>query len=305
MDLTWPQGWGTPLHVHGRARDLLTPVDGAPVVLAQASFDAKVAADRTVTALTVDPPHEGAGGLVGAQGGGGFRRRLAEVLPEQVERGTPLHLLLDDVPGGTLIAGFAWSRWPEEGAALARSRAAASRKMIGICSGFRPGSSALTADGTPQHARHNVVPVPPLADAGDPWSWHDLPDLPAVALRRARRIDVWQDGPDLVVDAMFRDSTLEPDGTPVGVHEYQLDAVADAATGALRSLTAEPRVLPFPECPGAAPNAARLIGLPLTTLRREVLERLRSVDGCTHLNDALRSLAEAPVLARALVDAEP
>jgi hypothetical protein len=31
-----------------------------------------------------------------------------------------------------------------------------------------------------------------------------------------------------------------------------------------------------------------------------VLERLKLTGGCTHLNDMLRSLAEAPVLARAL-----
>jgi len=32
-----------------------------------------------------------------------------------------------------------------------------------------------------------------------------------------------------------------------------------------------------------------------------VLERLRGVDCCTHLNDALRSLAEVPVLAAHLM----
>jgi hypothetical protein len=35
-------------------------------------------------------------------------------------------------------------------------------------------------------------------------------------------------------------------------------------------------------------------------MRTEVLARLQKADCCTHLNDALRSLAEVPVLAAAL-----
>jgi hypothetical protein len=35
-------------------------------------------------------------------------------------------------------------------------------------------------------------------------------------------------------------------------------------------------------------------------MRTAVLERLKSVDCCTHLNDGLRSLAEVPVLAATL-----
>ena len=35
-------------------------------------------------------------------------------------------------------------------------------------------------------------------------------------------------------------------------------------------------------------------------LRAEVLRRIRGTDCCTHLNDALRSLAEVPVLAATL-----
>jgi hypothetical protein len=63
---------------------------------------------------------------------------------------------------------------------------------------------------------------------------------------------------------------------------------------------AEPRVLPYPECPGAAPNAVNIVGVPVAELRKEVLTRIRSIHCCTHLNDALRSLAEVPVLAASL-----
>jgi hypothetical protein len=184
--------------------------------------------------------------------------------------------------------------------------------MQGICSGFRPGSSALLADGTMSGIPHNVVPVPPLAAGGDPMGWHRLAPPPPVAMRRARRIDVWLDGAGsgdggsgLIVDAMFRDSTWEPDGTEIGVHEYELHATADRTDGRLTSVEAVPRILPFAECPAAAPNVARLVGAPLRRLRTEVLETLRTTDCCTHLNDALRALAEVPVLAGSLDPLDP
>ena len=68
----------------------------------------------------------------------------------------------------------------------------------------------------------------------------------------------------------------------------------------LLSVTAVPRVLPYAECPGAAPNASWMSGTELRTMRTEVLARLQKTDCCTHLNDGLRSLAEVPVLAAAL-----
>ena len=70
-------------------------------------------------------------------------------------------------------------------------------------------------------------------------------------------------------------------------------------------MDALPRVLPYVECPLAATNAEWLVGTPLALLRREVLDRLRGEDCCTHLNDALRALAEVPVLAGALDQDSP
>jgi hypothetical protein len=56
-------------------------------------------------------------------------------------------------------------------------------------------------------------------------------------------------------------------------------------------------VLPYPECPSAAPNVAWLLDQPLPELRSRVLQILRGTDCCTHLNDALRALEDVPVLA--------
>ena len=61
-----------------------------------------------------------------------------------------------------------------------------------------------------------------------------------------------------------------------------------------------PYVLPFGECPGAVAGALGLIGTPLADIRETVLERLRGPAGCTHLNDALRALAEVPILVEQL-----
>jgi hypothetical protein len=277
-------------------------------VLAQDEFHIGVGPDRTLEDVEVWPARPGIRSLVGARGGGQLRATLREVAPDELRAGTPLSLLLDDIAGSTLIAGFAWSRWRDWKEMTAPAPAAGSdqpevrrRTMIGICAGFRPGSKALGADGSSHpEMRHNVAGVPPLADPDDPIGWHDLDPHPPVAMRRARRIDTWMQGDSIAVDAMFRDSCWQPDGVEVAVHEYRLDATVDRAGEHLTSVTAEPRVLPFAECPAAAPNVSRLAGAPLRGLRTEVLERLQSTDCCTHLNDALRSLAELPTLVAAL-----
>lgn len=306
----WPDGRGTQLRLDGRARDLVTPRDGDPYVVAEDSMTVGVSSTRVIEDIAVTPVRSDAALLVGAKAGGGLRRAIDDALPAERDGGSLLYLLLDDMAGSSLIAGFAWSQGadalrpptpptPEQAAAMAALAAQYEpRSMEGICSGFRPGSSALTPDGfVNREQRHNVAVVPPLADAHDPVGWHELDPPPEVAMRRARRIDVWQTGQEIVVDAMFRDSCWRPDGVEVAVHEYHLDASVAIGTGLVTSIVAEPRVLPYPECPAAAPNAAWLVGASARELRREVLARIQGISCCTHLNDALRSLAEVPVLA--------
>jgi hypothetical protein len=112
-------------------------------------------------------------------------------------------------------------------------------------------------------------------------------------MRRARRIDVWID--ELIhIDAGFQDSATSPAGGRIAIHEYHLTATADPIAFRLLSIQADPRVLPYAECPVASPNVVRMIGTPLRDLRLEVPERLAGTLGCTHLNDVLRSLAEIP-----------
>ena len=295
------------LRLEGRARDLLTPragsADKEPTVVAEANLLALTGRQRDITEIEAEPAPEGLERLVGCRAGGNLRSSIASEMPQEVEAGTPLHLLLDDLAGATLIAGFAWYRWAEHVPEFKERLAKNPRpKMVGICSGFREGSSALHADGTLKGISENVADAPPLADPADPIGWHELGGHPDMAMRRARRIDVWVEDGMLEVDAMFRDSCWEPDGREIIVHEYQILAQADATTGVLLSVQAQPRVLPYPECPVVAPNAALMNGTPLRSLRAEVLDRLRTTDCCTHLNDGLRALAEVPILAAALPD---
>ena len=191
--------------------------------------------------------------------------------------------------------------WADEfpGFRALMANAGSQRVMRDICSGFRDGSSALTPEGTIRGISVNTPEPGPLADPADPWSWHAEPERPRMAMRRARRIDVWAEDGELHIDAMFRDSCWDPAGRENVVHEYALLGRA-GDDGVLRTMTAVPKVLPYAECPLAAPNATWLEGTELRAMRTEVLGRLRNADCCTHLNDGLRSLAEVPVLARSL-----
>jgi hypothetical protein len=162
-----------------------------------------------------------------------------------------------------------------------------------------PGSSGLAPDGTSRWT-HRTQPVEPLDAGDDLLAWHRLPAIRVLSMRRARRIDVWRSGAQIRVDAMFQDSSTRPEGGRIAVHEYTLTATADLESMTLARVVPVPRVLPYPECPLAVRQVGALVGAPLADLRSVVLERLSGVAGCTHLNDALRALADVPDLVAAL-----
>lgn len=289
LDATWPSGRSGPTRVEGRARDLRTRPDGTAEVLGEDTVLLDLLADRTLR--HAQSPRVDLCALDGVRGGGGLRARVADSLPDERAGGTPLFLLLDDLAGMSLVAGFAWSQWPDPDVQPLRRTA---RRMEGVCAGFRPGASSLDDEGRALFS-HDLRAVPPLPSVEDPQGWHPLPEPLGVSMRRARRIDVRVD--DVVrVDAMFQDSCTVPAGGRLAVHEYQLTATADPRTGVLLSVAADPRVLPYAECPLAAGNVDRLVGTPLRELREVVLTALTGTAGCTHLNDALRALAEVPLL---------
>jgi hypothetical protein len=170
----------------------------------------------------------------------------------------------------------------------------------GICIGFAPGSSALLPDGTNLMKNQNFAPVGSLVNEADPDGWHPLGVQPSPTMRRARRLDIWAENGMLHADLGFQDSGTHPDGGRVAVHEYVVTATIEPATMTLVALSADPRILPYRECPGATANIARVIGLPIASMRVSVPEILSGTLGCTHLNDVLRSLSDVAVLAEPL-----
>jgi len=301
IDMQWPAGPGTQLRLHGRARDLLTPADGSePAVLREDTMSVGVnSATRTIEDIDAYPHRPEVTRMIGARGGGSSRSVLAEVMADEADAGTPLYLLLDDIAGASLIAGFAYSRWMDRKLLLQAVSAAPVRNMEGVCTGFQPGSGALMPDGSSKW-NQQVQPVGPLPRDDDPHGWHQVEDVTGIAMRRARRIDVHA-GDTITIDSMFQDSSTVPTGGRVAVHEYRLTATADPATGELLSIDADPRVLPYDECPLASLNVGKILGTPLADLRSVVLEKFAGTEGCTHLNDAMRALAEVPTLVRELL----
>lgn len=272
---------GNALRMRALAYDVVTDDRGVRVQ-EQARLEAEIAEGvltRLDTQPSLDPDASDA--LLGTRAAAGFRRRVRECVGGDED--APLRLLFDDIPVARLIAGY--------GALRARRGAVpmkgAEVHMADVCSGWQSGGTPLQAIEATGHA---LVPSLPPAPVLRDLSGAPLPTLDAGWMRRQRRIDVL--GPERTeVRAMFRDSWADIDSGVEGVlHEYVVRLEVDA-TGVVRALQAEPRVLPFSECPGAVLATQRLVGVPLAELGSRVPEELTGVASCTHLNDLLRSIA--------------
>jgi hypothetical protein len=304
IDSTRPEGFGGPLYQLGRARDLVTARDGGARAVDEAEMHVVTdyATGMLVRELAMDPTVDDLDALVGARAGGGFRKILD--LDTGAARGSLPYLLLDDVPGATLVSGFAMSIAADRGDAelaefRSRMRAAPRLQVPDLCAGWQAGGTLLAnlGDGGPPALLGPVAPS--VLDDDDPDSWHALEPLPADGMRRARRIDVWHD--DLVhVDVFFRDSMMGRDGEETAVHEYTVETTVDPETMTVVACDAVPRVLPWRECPQAVGSAGRIVGMPVLDLRPEVRTQLVGPSTCTHLNDVLRGLEDVDWLTRLL-----
>jgi hypothetical protein len=107
-------------------------------------------------------------------------------------------------------------------------------------------------------------------------------------------------GDQLEVQVHFRDSHNDEDDVEDVLHEYEVEARVDPRSRVVVSSEATVHVLPWPECPGAAASADRIVGHAVHTLRPVVSAELTGTSTCTHLNDVLRSLAGVTALARHL-----
>jgi hypothetical protein len=277
----------------GAARDLRTVAGGAGITVASAGLQARVGPDRRLLELASTPGEPRLTALLGRPVGSGFRRAVAASVPEHAGAGTPLHLLLDDLPVAALIGGFA-IRYARGRAGLADPDPP---RPVDVCAGWRAGGSALRA-----LRLHGSMPVmtgpeaPAPDDAGDPLAWHGMEPLPVRAMRRRRCIEVLPGDP-LRVQAMFRDTHVDDAGIERVLHEYAVLITVDARSHRVLAVQATPGALPFAECPEACATAASIEGHELPLLRNYVEQALYGPSTCTHLNDLLRSLADGVALA--------
>jgi hypothetical protein len=295
IDMTRRDGAPDPVYLRGSARELWTAADGSDHVLRRVDLTATVEmGPRVIQELHTDPPLDGIASLIGAPAMGGFRAAADAFAPELRQRRDVLYTLIDDIPVATLISGHALVA---SGALGDLQAAGGYQPMTGQCAGFAADGLMVTSIEAGDMATVTGPIAPRLESADDPVGWHDLDELPLHGMRRRRRLDVSQAaGSHVDIDAMFRDSYVRGDGQETIVHEYTLTATVDADTGIILQSHAVPRVLPWQECPAAADSAARISGMTLQDLHFRVRKELSGTSTCTHLNDLLRSVADASAL---------
>jgi hypothetical protein len=295
IDSARPDGPDGDVQVVALARDLRTGKGGEAAVLATERYDAVVGPDRTMR--HIEHPDARIQALEGLSTAGGFRARALALVPDEAERLSLLNLLLDDLPGANLVAGYAMQRhanWGQQRLPVEHIAA-----VSDLCAGWAVGATILDAvEAT------GIVPTPTSApveqDDDDPIGWHERPPLPPGAMRRARRFDVIADGGTVRFDVHFRDSYVDREGVEGAVHEYSVRGRFDPVAGTIVEIDAAAHALPWTECPQALGSAARLVGARASDLRAVVRRDFVGTSTCTHLNDTLRSLADLPALTSSL-----
>ncbi len=294
IDMTRDVGSLDPVYLNGRGRDLWTAYDGAATEIATAGISATIEmVARVVRHVEVTPPVETVAHLCGAPAMSGFRAAADKAAPELRAARDLRYTLLDDVPVATLISGHALSA----SGVLGEFTRSGYLPVADQCAGFASGGMLMTSFERGDPAVVTGPVAPKLDDDDDPYAWHQMPPLSLHAMRRRRRLDVYDAGPTHAgIDAMFRDTYVRADGAETIIHEYTLTATVDTDSGFIVASEATPRVLPWRECPGAVASASRITGMALSELHFRVRQELTGTSTCTHLNDLLRSVADAEAL---------
>lgn len=292
--MTRDEGTLDPVHLEGRARDLWTAPDGSASVLGEAGLSATIElVARVVRHVEVAPPVDGVSHLSGAPAMSGFRAAADKAAPELRRDRDLRYTLLDDVPVATLISGHALSA----SGVLGEYTKSGYLPVADQCAGFATGGLLMTSFEAGDPAVVTGPETPDLDHDVDHLAWHSMAPLPIHGMRRRRRLDVFQaDAGRIGIDAMFRDTYVRSDGAETIIHEYTMTAAVDATTGLIVDSHATPRVLPWQECPGAVASAERITGMTLHELHFRVRQELSGTSTCTHLNDLLRSVADAEAL---------
>ena len=107
IDTHRPEGlMGAPI-IEARARDLWTAADGTTTVVDVAHIAARLdGPQHHLETITSDPAVVGLDALIGAVVGPGFRAKVDRAVPDLRGTGSLLYLLLDDMPGATLVSGY-------------------------------------------------------------------------------------------------------------------------------------------------------------------------------------------------------
>jgi Protein of unknown function (DUF2889) len=299
LDYDWIDA--SDVRVHGGARDEVTDAQGVTSFVHASSLDVETANGLLATLHTT--PTFDARELVGQSLRQGFRSRLR---PLYDAGGAPLGLLLDDLPGAMIAAGYVLAMERTIGPGTAQDTLAPTDgdevprgfHQADLCSGWRSDGTmmvAMRAGNFLPFEPLTAVPVHPEGDGGWPAT-----DIPIPGLRRHRRIDVVPDGDGWRVDAWFRDTYRGADAVCGALHEYTVEMVVDATTLTVRDVRALPHALPWTECPAAADAVVKLVGQPIEGLRSSVPRTLQGIESCTHLTNELRELADLPFLVDAL-----
>jgi hypothetical protein len=299
IDITREPGSLDPVYLMGLARDLKTLSDGAATELASARMQVTVEMiARVIRHIDVEPPIPGGMHLDGSPAMSGFRSAVDKAVPHLRRQRDLRYTLLDDIPVASLISGHALSA----SGALGDVSRSGYLPVADQCAGFVTGGLLMSSFEAGDPAVVTGPLAPDIEDVADPLGWHDLPKLPIHGMRRRRRLDV-ASGEDGVVgiDAMFRDTYVRSDGLETIIHEYTMTAAVDAVSGVIVESEAVPRVLPWQECPGAVDSARRIAGMSLSELHSRVRNDLTGTTTCTHLNDLLRSVADAQALMEHLI----
>jgi hypothetical protein len=250
---------------------------------------------RIVRAIRSEPDEPGLAGLVGIRASSGFRRAAVAAAPQHAAAGDLLHQLLDDVPGTSLISGYAVSSLgPPQ-----TPRTAGLNQRSDVCAGFQAGGEMMQIIDRQGWVPMTIGPVAPDVSQSDPAGWPPLALIEPGSMRRRRLLDVASSGARFLVFAWFRDTLRRLDGTETVLHEYHVTATVESELWRITEIKAVDHVLPWVECPQAAGSATRLVGAPVSTLREDIRIGFVGTTTCTHLNDQLRSLTDVPVLAAA------
>jgi hypothetical protein len=291
-DSNRPEGLNGPVTHVATGRDLLTDAKGRAVVVDTARLDAVVNYNKVaIVSMVSDPPDPALAALVGKGAYAGFRKSVEELLPGEIGSHSVRAQLFDDFPAAVMGNGRALR---SEGVRIGIARK--NPLPVDQCAGWAAGGTLLAGYSDLGPPLSDCATAPPLAGGGDPLAWHAFVPLGSHGTRRARRIDLWENGGIGKGDCYFRDSHVDRHGDETVIHEWRLLIEFDLRERRFLSAVAEAGPLPYPECPASGGSAARLVGMSIDGLRRSVRQQFAGTSTCTHLNDTYRALEDTGML---------